>query len=774
MPRVVGSPARPKWTGGALIVGDNPVAEALDRELSRDGLTVDRINSCGDVESSIAGLPTRWQSSPPHHLFITTAWDEAAVNESLSPQRWGERSGAAWGLPFTVCRGWLAAAIERGVIDQCTAAAMVRGGGNLGVRPHRGDAATAESGSLAGLFKAMMIETWMRGHRDAQIRVLDAAEGVDAGDFVRGALAELACPSHDAEAIVGATQRSVVVPVFQPVDPSAAAREIGGTWLVAGGGRGITAACAIELARRHPITLRMLGTAPPPAIDEATASRASSDLNAVRRQVMAEAKAAGVSPPAAWRDFEKAIEIDQTLRRCGELGIDASYHQVDLSDAAAVERVVGEIRQFGDPIRAVIQGAGSGQDARMDRKRPEKVRQCLAAKIDGTLALAAATAGDPLDWFIGFGSISGRFGANGQTDYSAANDAMAKWIGRLGVTRPATRCVTMLWHAWGDIGMAAKPEAKLALEMIGMRFMPAAEGIGHFINEIERGGDEPEVLITDRSTVRRFAISSQTSAEPAADDDGIRTACPVTDPFLSQHRVAGRPTLPLAVAIHWMTQFALPATSTSLANVEAVAACKWADDRPSDLQVVQNGRRIELRRDLCRSDGRVVDQARVHFCAEILHDRVDQTSFDLSSTFERLPVVYSDNAAGAIYHGPALRCLRTLGLDAAAEVAEGRIITPSPIELLGDARSLAGHRISPAVLDASLYAAGCLIHAVTGHASLPRRIGRLDISRLPRPGEPLAVTVRRAGGDRWEVVVAGINGELIHRLVDYEVGSLVG
>ena len=66
---------------------------------------------------------------------------------------------------------------------------------------------------------------------------------------------------------------------------------------------------------------------------------------------------------------------------------------------------------------------------RFDRKRPDKVEQCLSAKIDGSIALMDATRNEPLEFFIGFGSISGRFGANGHTDYSMANDGLAKCIG---------------------------------------------------------------------------------------------------------------------------------------------------------------------------------------------------------------------------------------------------------------------------------------------------------------------------------------------------------
>ncbi|MFN9916454.1 MAG: KR domain-containing protein, partial [Pirellulaceae bacterium] len=171
------------------------------------------------------------------------------------------------------------------------------------------------------------------------------------------------------------------------------------------------------------------------------------------------------------------------------------------------------IRSLSGPIRGCLHGAGVGQDARFDRKLPEKVDQCLAAKIDGALHLMEATQHDPLEYFIGFGSISGRFGANGHTDYSMANDGLAKFISWYRHQRPEVKAVCFHWHAWGDIGMATKPETKLALEMIQMQFMPATEGLAHLLREIEGGAPQSEVLITDDRYYRMFYPAETVESE---------------------------------------------------------------------------------------------------------------------------------------------------------------------------------------------------------------------------------------------------------------------
>ncbi len=72
------------------------------------------------------------------------------------------------------------------------------------------------------------------------------------------------------------------------------------------------------------------------------------------------------------------------------------------------------IRQSSGPIRGCLHGAGVGQDARFDRKVRES-RTMFVGEDRWSLALMEATRRDPLEFFIGFGSISGRFGANGHT-----------------------------------------------------------------------------------------------------------------------------------------------------------------------------------------------------------------------------------------------------------------------------------------------------------------------------------------------------------------------
>jgi malonyl CoA-acyl carrier protein transacylase/acyl carrier protein/NAD(P)-dependent dehydrogenase (short-subunit alcohol dehydrogenase family) len=818
-PRLDRMPSQPIFYGPGLVIGSNPIAKSIVAKFKESGYPVHQIKTKKPIADIDALLDQIWQDGVSRHLFITTPHDRDASWRTPEVDQWKKRRDQALTVPYRICQRWMQQSIDDQTMDQSSLVSVVNGNGNFGFDWNANvDHGSSESGGIAGLTKAMLIESWMRGFRDTPMLVIDAIESRSATDVVDGIWRELAVPSYEEEVALAGDERLATCARYSPIKDSISHNSItpGGTWIVAGGGRGITAMTAMELAKRHGLKIHLLGMAQAQAIDHETRAAAKTDRAALRRQTMARIQSQGRNPVKHWRDYEKAIEIDQTIDECNRLGIQATYHSVDVSDADEVERVVQQIRRVDGPIHGVIQGAGSGQDARFDRKRPEKVAQCLQAKIDGCAALAAATAGDPLEFFIGFGSISGRFGANGHTDYSAANDMLAKMIGRLSVERPETKCFTFHWHAWGDIGMATKPEAKLALDMIGMEFMPAKEGLQHFLNEIEHGGDETEVLITDRRYVRKFfpddAMDSGRFSAPMLDpaEKGLDqlasdagafkvTLDPAIDLFLKEHLVGGRPTLPFVMAIEMMAEAAAVDSIQqgglgeviACRNIRAIRPLKCLTDDAFAIEVIKNfatdnfsendSPSWKLVSDLRRRDGRLVEAGREHFTAEFeLGNRQTKT---LSAAqcgdayhIERNAIEYMD-ADAPVYHGPSLQCLRNFGIsDVGNHVGVGTIVAPSPAHLAGESRPLAGWVLSPATMDAVLYAAGMLAYRVGGRPSLPIQFEEIEIGRLPQPGEPLQVCVTwlkiHDGGGEMTATLAGLNRDLILHLTGYRVGWL--
>ena len=165
----------------------------------------------------------------------------------------------------------------------------------------------------------------------------------------------------------------------------------------------------------------------------------------------------------------------------------------------------------------------------------------LGAKVDGALNLMRLTQHDPVKWFIGFGSISGRLGSNGQTDYCLASDMLCKLMAWVRTRRPEVHAVGFHWHAWGEVGMAARPESASAMKLAdGPTTMPKREGLNHLVREIYAGAPAGEVLITSWEYHGRFYGTEYHPRRTARCQRLARSAIRWT-PAAHRRRPSGRP-----------------------------------------------------------------------------------------------------------------------------------------------------------------------------------------------------------------------------------------
>ena len=102
-------------------------------------------------------------------------------------------------------------------------------------------------------------------------------------------------------------------------------------------------------------------------------------------------------------------------------GADASYHVLDIADAAAVAGLVADIVRRNGALHGVFHCAGSLRDRTLLNKSRADLDAVLTPKVLGALALARACEGHKLDYFVLFSSLAGAVGNAGQGDYAAAN-----------------------------------------------------------------------------------------------------------------------------------------------------------------------------------------------------------------------------------------------------------------------------------------------------------------------------------------------------------------
>ncbi|HTU26886.1 MAG TPA: SDR family NAD(P)-dependent oxidoreductase, partial [Pirellulales bacterium] len=763
-----GTAATPVWTGEAIILGGGATADALKRRLEQSGATVRVLNVQADAEAVLAALEEICNRGPAPHLFITTTRDAGPI-DPYHIDAWEEQHYATMQLPFLVCQKWTQLAAAGGWLDRATLVATTAEGGDFGF--DRG-AVAPQGGSLAGLLKAIFVEfAIMADMKNLRVKVIDAPQDVPADALAANVLRELASGNVAYEVAYVGSRRLIPYAVERRTEnlvagstrPGTAIRP-GSTWVATGGARGITAVTALELGRRYGVKLHLIGSTPLAEVDPAWRELDHEGLQKLKASVMIAARKAGKPTAQAWQRVEKDLEIDRTLRSFAAAGVSVTYHACDVSNREALAETLERIHQADGPIAGILHGAGIERSCRFEKKQREVVSQTIRTKVDGTAHLIALTRRDPIRHFMLFGSISGRLGGYGQADYSLANEMACKLLGSYRRARPWVQAVGIHWHPWDEVGMAARPETKSILEAKGaMAMMPLAEGLAHIVREMAAGTPEPEVMITERHHWERFAAGLGTLATEVrgtapddtaaalplltdlADDGtgvaGQATFDPTADRFLIEHRLRGKPLLPVVVGLETLVEAARTAAGRPIAafrDIDMIDGLMFHADRPivaraRATRLADGTLDCRLTADFFNRNGGLIQPDRLYLTAKAVPADVPlEPLAPLPATIGQWHEFQYPNEA-PIYHGPVFR-----GVKAACanpERGTAQILALPLKELVGEAR-VAGWTIPSCVLDAAMYSCAMHLWAFGDNAiALPRRIGDLRLGRLPRDGE---------------------------------------
>ena len=207
--------------------------------------------------------------------------------------------------------------------------------------------------------------------------------------------------------------------------------------LVSGGGKGITAECALALGRDLGPAVGLIGRSDP-ATD---------------------------------------AELAANLARLTAAGVRFHYAQADITQLDEVKSAVGEITAALGRVTAVLHGAGRNEPTALVNLDEAKFRRTIAPKIDGLDAILAATDPHLLRLVITFGSIIGRAGLAGEAHYATANDWMTEMTHRLGEYYPHIRGLAIEWSVWSGAGMGERLGVLEALTRDGISAIPTEKGI---------------------------------------------------------------------------------------------------------------------------------------------------------------------------------------------------------------------------------------------------------------------------------------------------------
>ncbi|MGQ0505939.1 MAG: SDR family NAD(P)-dependent oxidoreductase, partial [Myxococcaceae bacterium] len=390
--------------------------------------------------------------------------------------------------------------------------ALTAMGGDFGFY---GDGGNVLGGGIAGFLKGLKQEL-----PQTLFKVIDFEASVPAVQVAQVALSELREGSDRVEAGYLAGRRFVPTLVRSPFQASEEVLfPIDSSWVVvfSGGGRGAVFEVAKAMARLGTRVV-LTGRTPMPDANAPHLMLDDAAFEQYRKEELLRARQSHpqLTPVAFERLFDARVrerELFQNLTQSFNSGMPLNYEVCDVSDRAQVEALMERVRRTHGRVDGLVHGAMTESSKSLPDKTPELVSSTLAVKVNGLLNLLEATQGDDLKMVACFGSGAGRFGNKGQSDYCAANDLMAKCaMAYAHRARPGVRCVTLDWTAWESVGAAARSRERVA--STGVSFIPPAEGVYWFLNELMLGGDTREVAIFDERLFREWICMGNSAQGP--------------------------------------------------------------------------------------------------------------------------------------------------------------------------------------------------------------------------------------------------------------------
>jgi KR domain/Enoyl-(Acyl carrier protein) reductase/Phosphopantetheine attachment site len=284
--------------------------------------------------------------------------------------------------------------------------------------------------------------------------------------------------------------------------------------VISGGGRGITALAAAELARLWRPTLLIVGTTPLPVDGESADTRSLTAEAEIKAALHARLRDEGkpASPAqieTAYQVLRRTREVRENLENLRKTGATVDYAGADVRDPAALARVLNGWRARHGEVAGLIHGAGLIKDKLIRQKSVESFDRVLETKLDGALNLIRLVRGDSLKFTALFSSIAGRFGNVGQSDYAAANEILSKlahWLDR----RWPGRVVSLIWGPWSGIGMVSQLESHLGSRGLGM--ISPESGGSLLANEL-RYGQKGEVEVIYSGELGTLELPAEPVAE---------------------------------------------------------------------------------------------------------------------------------------------------------------------------------------------------------------------------------------------------------------------
>jgi len=224
--------------------------------------------------------------------------------------------------------------------------------------------------------------------------------------------------------------------------------------VVTGGAKGITAECALAFAKDTRVKMALIGRS------------------------------------------KLSKEIEQTIRRFEEDGLEVKYYSCDIVDREKVALTVKDIETTLGDIRGVIHGSALNSPASLGSVSLENAKKEISPKVLGAINILESLEGRSLKLLVGLTSIIGVSGMIGNGWYGFSNELLDTIFGSYGVDNPDTKIVSTAFSVWGEVGMGERMGSTNYLEKMGIMAIPVKEGIERFSGLLQNEAPTRQVVIT--------------------------------------------------------------------------------------------------------------------------------------------------------------------------------------------------------------------------------------------------------------------------------------
>lgn len=260
-------------------------------------------------------------------------------------------------------------------------------------------------------------------------------------------------------------------------------------FLITGGAKGITAECALALARTTGVRMALVGSSPHPQDSPSGKSSA---------------------------------EITRVLQRFSDEGLTCQYYQCDIANFKAVSALVEQIEKKLGKVTGVVHGAAVNKPRRVEQSTLEEACSEVKPKILGAINLTQVLKNRPPKLFVGFSSIGAVLGLPGNTWYSFSNEALDLILRRFGQEHPETSVVSIAYSVWSEVGMGARMGAVHGLAKMGIDAISPEQGVNRFVQLVTKDPGESQVVIAAR-------LGSGNSGQPSFDTWLTKRFAPLQD-----------------------------------------------------------------------------------------------------------------------------------------------------------------------------------------------------------------------------------------------------